>query len=61
MSGPSGVGKGTIREELMKKEINGRSIKDILEPKEEKPQETLTVDVASPNKEEWKEIFTGHE
>ena len=45
-----------IDEELLKKEINGKSIKDILEPKEETPEELLTVNVAAPNKEEWKDL-----
>lgn len=45
-----------LDQELMKKEINGRSIEDILAPKEDVPEETLTVNVASPNKDEWSNL-----
>ena len=45
-----------LDQELMKKIINGRSIEDILAPKDDKEEDLLTVDVASPNKEEWKDL-----
>lgn len=47
-----------LDQDLLNKEINGRSIKDILEPKEEKQEDLLSVNVAGPenNKEEWKDL-----
>ena len=45
-----------LDQELLNKEINGRTINDILTPKVKKEEELLTVDVASPNVDEWKDL-----
>ena len=44
----------SLDQKLLDKEINGRSIRDILEEKpEEEKEEAVNVSVDSPNKEEW--------
>ena len=46
-----------LEEELLDKEVNGRSIRDILsEENQETEEEKTTVNVDSPNKDEWKDL-----
>ena len=41
---------------IMDKEINGRSIRQILSPENKTKEEKTTVNVASPNKQEWSNL-----
>lgn len=42
--------------ELLEKEVNGRSVKDILSAENKPKKEVTNVNVSSPNKEEWKDL-----
>jgi hypothetical protein len=44
-----------LNNEILDKEINGRTVKDILE-EEKPPKKVVSVDVSSPNKEEWSQL-----
>lgn len=44
-----------LDKKLMDSELKGKSIKDILEPKEKKEDKVTTLELSSPN-EEWKEL-----
>ena len=43
-------------EELLNKEVNGKTIKDILEDDTNKKENKSTYNIATPNEEEWKDL-----
>ena len=45
-----------LDKKLLDKSVKGKSVKEILEDNSNKEENTTTVDVASPNKEEWKNL-----
>lgn len=45
-----------LDKELLDKKVNGRTIKDILDEDNKPKQETTTINVSSPNKEEWSDL-----
>ena len=45
-----------LDKKLLDKSVKGKTVKDILEDKSDKEENVTTVDVASPNKEEWKDL-----
>ena len=45
-----------LDKKVLDKVVKGKSVKDILDDTTDKEEKTTTVDVASPNKEEWKNL-----
>ena len=45
-----------LEKELLDKEVNGKTVKDILEDNKSKEPVVTSVDVASPNKDEWQDL-----
>jgi len=45
-----------LDKKLLDKSVKGKTVKEILEDESDKKEEKTTVDVASPNKEEWKDL-----
>ena len=45
-----------LNDQLMDKEVNGRTVSDILSDESNKEPNLISVEVSSPNKEEWKDL-----